>query len=230
MASARPVATDGFEVLRATRDSSVWALALFGSNRQNDARYYSLRRRAWSKISPFTPETGIISSLRARFTLCFLLTMISRPTCSLDERLDLLDGRRRPNAMAALDGAGLVKEEDAVKVPLDLTWVGLLGKRPYRMGLRSIHLRLGHQVTAGRLSWHALLLGKRADLVLWQLLRAKLVRREVQYLEAWAKLLVQIRKELVATPRRASSARDVHNEGWLAGERAHVEIAAIDEL
>ena len=151
-------------------------------------------------------------------------------TYSLDERLDLLDGRRRPNAMAALDGAGLVKEEDAVKVPLDLTWVGLLGKLPNRVGLRSIHLRLGHQVTAGRLSWHALLLGKRADLVLWQLLRAKLVRREVQYLEAWAKLLVQIGKELVATPRRASSARDIHDEGWLAGESAHVEIAAIDEL
>ena len=150
--------------------------------------------------------------------------------CSLDERLDLLDGRRRPNAMAALDGAGLVKEEDAVKVPLDLTWVGLLGQLPNRMGLRSIHLRLGHQVAAGRLSWHALLLGKRADLVLWQLLRAKLVRREVQYLEAWAKLLVQIGKELVATPRRASSARNIHDEGWLAGESAHVEIAAIDEL
>ena len=148
--------------------------------------------------------------------------------CSLDERLDLLDGRRRPNAMAALDGAGLVEEEDAVKIPLDLTWVGLLGKLPHRMGLWSIHLRLGHQMAAGRLSRHALLLGKRADLILWQLLRAKLVRREVQYLEAWAKLLVQIRKELVATPRRASSARNIHDEGWLASESAHVEIAAID--
>ena len=65
-------ATNGFEKLRATCDSSVWALALFGSNRHTPcrARYYSLRRRAWGKISPLTPETGIISSLRVRFTLC----------------------------------------------------------------------------------------------------------------------------------------------------------------
>ena len=66
------------EVLRATRDSSVWALALFGSSRKH--AQFSLRRRAWGKISPLTPETGIISSLRARFTLC------ASPTCSLVSR------------------------------------------------------------------------------------------------------------------------------------------------
>ena len=103
--------------------------------------------------------------------------------------------------MPARDTAALVEEEDAVEVPLDVTRELGLGKLPHHVGVGTIHLHLGHHVAARNVGRHALALSEAAHLRLGQLLRAKLVGRENQYLEARAKLLVELAEELIAARR-----------------------------
>ena len=76
-------------------------------------------------------------------------------------------------------------------------------------------------MAAGLVRRDALGLAEAADLRLGQLLGAKLVRREDEDLERRAKVLIQLLEELVASTRRASSARNVHNKDRMTSERAH---------
>ena len=102
------------------------------------------------------------------------------------------------------------------------------------MRIVAIDRRLLHQAAPiaieGQVLGELEALEERGDLLRWQLLAAKLVRREEQDLEAVRVLLVPRGKLLVDLAGRASSRRDIQGEDLLALESAQLDLGAVHHL
>ena len=93
--------------------------------------------------------------------------------------LDRLVDRAQALGIPSSDGrARLVDKKYPSEVPGDVAREVGLQRRPNGVGLRAIDLYFRHQRdAASRRGWQTLFCDKRSDLVLWQLLSSKLVRR-----------------------------------------------------
>lgn len=132
--------------------------------------------------------------------------------------------------MARDDVASLVEEEDAVEIPLDLPREFGLGELPHGMGHWSIDVALCHQMYVVLVCRQTFALAEITYLPLSQFLTAELVAGEHHNLQARAKQLVQLHKQLVASRRRPSATGNIHDEHRRAFEAAHGQALSIDQF